>query len=829
MKSLFTFFLCLNSIICFAQKPVLDTATWNNWPTVGQPALTDDGSYVIYMIDNQPKGSETLMLKATNGRWEKQIPHAKNYKIIRGNTIVYQKSDSLVIIALDKKTEKVIKNISSYTLYKTRKDALLACLRPENRLLLVSTSTGKQTEFNGVLSYLMAGENSLLLKRKTGLYKSSFSDTTVSVIYAGEFENLISDKQGMQFAFTCELNGSKSIYYYSKATGTVEIADNHTTGIDTALSIAGIDRFSEDGKRIIISLKETQKTPKGDNQRVRIWSYKDVRPPYDLQKNEPLKSSISSLSIGERKVIQLQHENETVRFLNDSILLINYNKGNISERNWNEDAHSYYSLFNLTTNKKTEVAFIVTTISPTGKYALGYDSTAQNLVTINLITGESTNLTKNLPIPLVDNDYDLPGNLSRGLSLGAWLPKNKILVYDRYDIWKLDLTGLEKPECLTNFQGRKSNVSFRLISADLKTARLNNGFYLTSFDWNTKDNGFYSLINKRLKRLSSGSYFYNFPGSVDLPQFTPLKAIDKSIFLVRRESATSSQNYFITKDFVKFSEVSNVYPEKQYNWITAELVKFKSADGKQSDGVLYKPEDFDSLKRYPVIIHYYEKLSHRKNVYYQPEGSGDNINIPWFVSQGFLVFTPDIHYTVGKPGASALNYISGAYKELSSKNYVDSKRVGIMGHSFGGFETDYIVSHSNLFAAAVSSAGASDFIGNYGYKNYQFLFDMGTYRMGKTLWEDKEGFIDNSSVLNAEKVVTPILLLNNRGDIIVPFNQGAEFFTALRRYKKKVWLIEYSGENHSVSKPENVKDRTLNIENFFTFFLKGEKQIFDWK
>jgi dipeptidyl aminopeptidase/acylaminoacyl peptidase len=299
----------------------------------------------------------------------------------------------------------------------------------------------------------------------------------------------------------------------------------------------------------------------------------------------------------------------------------------------------------------------------------------------------------------------------------------------------------------------------------------------------------------------------------------PLRAGEVNSWIVKRQTANDAPNYFFTKDFKSYLELSNLQPQTGYNWLTTQLVNWKQLDGTPSQGILYKPENFDPYKKYPVIFNYYEKLSHSLYEFPIPEFTESNINIPWFVSQGYLVFTPDIHYTIGKTGQSVYNTVVSAAQYLSKLPYVDGKKMAIQGHSFGGFETNYLVTHSHLFAAAAEVAGTSDFISSYG-TGKQYIAEFGQGRMGATPWQRPDIYIDNTPIFKADEVTTPLLIMHNKADFVVLWAQGIEFFLALHRLEKKVWMLQYDNGNHAVSGKE-AEDYTIRVNQFFDYYLKG--------
>lgn len=306
----------------------------------------------------------------------------------------------------------------------------------------------------------------------------------------------------------------------------------------------------------------------------------------------------------------------------------------------------------------------------------------------------------------------------------------------------------------------------------------------------------------------------------------PLKARDTNIWLVSRQNATEAPNYFLTTDFKNYKALSSLQPQSSYSWLTAELISWQQGDGIANQGILYKPEDFNPDKKYPVLITYYEQLSHRLYEFPMPEFTKYSINIPWFISQGYLVFTPDIYFTKGKPGKSAYGAIVSAAQALAKMPFVDAKRMGINGHSTGGFLTNYLITHTNLFAAAIEGAGTSNWISSslqLAGGEIKMGSRLGGYEsmLGATLWERPDLYIENSPILRANHITTPLIIFHSKIDSAVPWEQAVELFIAMRRLEKKVWMLQYDEGNHGVWNKNDYTDYTIRITQFFDHYLKG--------
>lgn len=264
---------------------------------------------------------------------------------------------------------------------------------------------------------------------------------------------------------------------------------------------------------------------------------------------------------------------------------------------------------------------------------------------------------------------------------------------------------------------------------------------------------------------------------------------------------------------------------KRDSIIQTEEITWKAFDGKVGKGVLAKPRGFDPKKKYPIIFVYYEQsvVRHNEN---KPYGIGD------LVDYGFLVFSPDIQYKIGETGASVFNYVVSAAEYMKKQPYVDGQKMGLRGASFGGYETNYLVTHTGLFAAAVSMAGYSDFISNIGaINNFQRPHGLeGTdqNRLGVTMWQRPDIWIKNSPIFYADHVTTPLLLIHSKSDDNVPFEQSLAFFRALRSLGKRSWLLQYDDAGHIglntsiVGKPYGNCDFCTRQLQFFNHYLKGE-------
>jgi dipeptidyl aminopeptidase/acylaminoacyl peptidase len=279
-------------------------------------------------------------------------------------------------------------------------------------------------------------------------------------------------------------------------------------------------------------------------------------------------------------------------------------------------------------------------------------------------------------------------------------------------------------------------------------------------------------------------------------------------------------------------KISRANPEQDdFIWATAEMFRWKTFDGKEEEGILYKPENFDPRKKYPMIVTFYELRSDRLHTHIVPKPSRSPINMLEYASNGYLVFVPNIRYTVGNPGESAVNYVVSGTKAIIEKGFVDKNRIGIQGQSWGAYQVAYIITQTNLYKAACAFAPVSNMTSAYGEIVWQLgysrmsMYESSQSRLGTTLWEKPEVYVQNSPIFYADKIETPLMIVHNDGDGTVPWNQGIALFVALRRLNKSCWLLNYNGEPHNLrDKSPESKDFSIRMFQFFNHYLASKPE-----
>ena len=864
MKHLFLililFLLALYSTI-YAQKPPIDSSVYDKWPTVQSGYISNDGKYISFTIDKQPLGRATSIIRSTEGNWEMEsIESGFSITGDSRKTIFKKPNDSLFILTLGTDSLEIIANLKSYRILTNNQDSwLLYYLKDSvSELFVRNLRTGLAKTISSVADYFCENESYILIVKKQSKKNGKVTESMEWVdLRTGESATIwegtgivggvIFDKTYTQASFIIQdsLNGEiqKSIWHYKAGMSeSTRLIDKRLFGADSHLQLQYLDHFSEDGTRLFIKYNNEPVEIKKDNTGmvdVDLWSYKDTKLQsqqlYELKNSFPrLYSAV--IQIRNQQIFKIEQSGETILGSNDQFAVVYRSEGNadFGESNWSNACRlSFYLVSTLDGVRKqmNEHRLLLSKLSPEGKYLIWYDYIEKNYFSFEIQTGVTKNITKTIRTDWTAYENDHPDAPRSVDALSGWFKNDAaVILHDQNDIWQVDPSGNHSPINLTNGYGLKHHIVFRLAKDDGGVIiNPNENTLLSAFNRSSKDNGYYSAVLSRKSDpvlLTMGQYIYE--GSSDDQNIygqAPIKARDKEAYIVQRMSATESPNYFYTTDLAHFSEMSDVHPERKYNWLTSELISWKALDGNMTQGILYKPENFDPKRKYPVIFYFYERLSDELNDFKQPVFSLGRLDIATYVSNGYLVFTPDIYYKIGDAGKGSINSVISAAKWLSKMPWIDFAKMGLQGHSFGGYETNYLVTHSHLFSAACSASGLSDFVSAYGElldngPTLQWMFEQSVYRNGATLWERPDIYIKNSSIFNANKVTTPLLMMHTKNDGVCPFANAVEFFTALRRLGKKVWMLQYDNYNHFLL-DDAAADFTIRMQQFFDHYLKG--------
>jgi dienelactone hydrolase len=460
--------------------------------------------------------------------------------------------------------------------------------------------------------------------------------------------------------------------------------------------------------------------------------------------------------------------------------------------------------------------------SPDGTHILYYTNDG-SFNTFDVTTGQSYNITRQIPSVFYDTEDDHNVVKPPTRPLGWSKDGSAVLLSDGWDIWKAPVHGGAGVNLTGN--GKRDKIRYRVrfrLDPEEKGIDLNEPIYVGAYGEWTKKGG--------IGVIDSGKAGVRMLHWDDASYGQLIKAKHADVYLYTRETNQDYPNFYLTKASLENGQkVTDANPQqKNFLWSKGmKLVDYTSDKGDKLQGALYLPANYEPGKTYPTIVYIYEKLSQAANTYSHPSFNGFNPAV--YTSNGYAVLTPDIVYKVNDPGMSAVWCILPALRAAIATGVVDGKRVGLHGHSWGGYQTAFMVTQSNAFHAAIAGAPLTDMIAMYNaiYWNTgtanQPIFESSQGRFTSGPSDNLESYQRNSPVYHAKNVTTPLIILHNDKDGAVDWTQGIEYFNTLRRLGKQVVMLQYKGENHGLRKPENMKDYTVRMKEFFDYELQDRQ------
>ena len=567
-----------------------------------------------------------------------------------------------------------------------------------------------------------------------------------------------------------------------------------------------------------------------------LWSWTD---PYiqtqqvkELSR-EKKRNYLAVYNFKTEKMLQLGNEDlENVSTLekgNSDIYLGSTSKELARMVSWDQSYTTYYLIDAKTGNKKLLLKNHGSSVrlSPKGNYFLWYEPKDSSWYSMDLKKENKSNLTKQIKGVFFNKDNDTPADPSP-LGIAGFTKNDKeVLIYDYYDIWVIDLTGSKQPLSLTRETAEKNKTVFRYVGLNREIDYIDSEkpLLLKGFDKVSKKESFWSINPQN-------SFELTLLARDDFRFTNPAKAKNADVYIWQKGNfKLYPELYVSSSEFKNESVLSETNPQqKDYLWGSVELVKWTSGAGDELEGLLYKPENFDPAKKYPMMIYFYERNSDNIHNHSIPSPSRSIINIPYFISNDYVVFVPDIVYKIGYPGQGAVDAVVSGAISMIEKGFIDKKAIGIQGQSWGGYQVAYLITRTNMFAAAGAGAPVSNMTSAFGGIRWEsgmsrmFQYEKEQSRIGATLWEKPMRYIENSPLFFADKVETPLLMTHNDNDGAVPWYQGIEYFSALRRLNKPVWMISYNGDEHNLKAESwgNRVDLSIRLSQFFDHYLKGK-------
>ena len=784
-------------------------------------------------VDKKEWPCDTLFITSGDAVSTLRIPYVTQYKYPskQGDWLAYTiKQDA---IAQDTSTEKK----------KSKKEIV--------HLIVRQLSTGREDTLMNVKDFVWAEKSPVLMAivassdstQKAGVVVWKDHHWTYIKKQKGDYAKCSLSTDGGQLAFLGNLDTTKAqiqpwelFYYDFKADSAVSIAATDKSFFPMVSQNADL-KWSDDGRYLFYGraempfLKDTTLLP-DESVDVEIWSTADpdIYPMQNVNKaNEEKRSYAYAYDTQTKKhtgINSLQWESSVFTpERNGRYVLVYTEKPYRKEATWEGQGEKDIALVDLQTGTTTPVRKDMHTqprLSPAGKYAYGYSEADSTWWTYQIVTGVFTLMnTKSLPA-FYDEENDVPA-YPNGYGAVGWLKDDQaLIIYDRYDIWSWSPMKARTPVLLTH--GRDKQIIYRYIRANPEEKSL------------SPDAPWLLHVKSDITKSTAYSWFSPVTNTLDSFDLIPFeystsvaKARSAEAFIYWKENfATFPDIQFTTDRFKTSTRISDANPQqKNYKWGTIELYHWMDWDSVMRVGLLVKPAGYDTLRSYPTIVNFYERSSDDLNLHRTPAPHRSTINYAFYASRGYVIFNPDITYAIGKPGESAYQIVMSGITNLVKDRIADNDNLALQGHSWGGYQIAYILTRTNMFKCAEAGASVVNMTSAYlGIRGETGLSRMFQYeheqsRLGKSLWEDPNLYITNSPLFKINKIETPLLLLHNNEDGHVPFEQGVEFYSALRRLGKTAWLLNYRGEPHWPVKWENKKDFNVRMAQFFDHYLKG--------
>lgn len=728
-----------------------------------------------------------------------------------------------------------------------------------DRLVIVNLQRGDSTVVDSVKSFQVAENGAAVLyTREADSLKAVCLYTVDSKIGVRQTElwssklgqiasSMALDKWGAQGAFMVTGDTVKhalyDLYYFSTADlKPQKIANEQIVGLPGGFAVSrfGSLAFNRDGNRLQFGIapkpKEEPKDtlPADEKFSLDVWSYRDtvLMPMQLVNKKRIAEANYMAVYFPkEKRALALGDiELPSISFAENGDAP--YALGTTSRPYslyTGEDIQMYTPsdvyLIDLKTGKRTQIrkgGYGGTYLSPSAKYAAYYNLADSSWYAINTKTLKHTRLTADIPYPLYNIDDDHPGTPPL-YGMSGWTIDEKMLIPDQFDLWLVDPSGKEPSQNLTKI-GREKKTQFRFVNMSRVEGKsvvdMSRPMMFLSFNRENKENGYYLLQpGQPIQKLVEGPYIYAIVGF----------AREGNRLIYTRENFNEFRDLWTSNEqFGDAKKLTNANPQQaDYKWGSVELFKWTDFNGNECEGLLHFPEDYDPSHPYPTIVYFYETQTFLRYRYNTPAPSRSIINPVYCTSNGYVVFIPDIKYRDGHPGKSCYDVVVSGTMALIDRGIADKDHIGLQGQSWGGYQTAYLVTQTDLYACSAPGAAVTNMFSAYGGIRYESgmsrasQYETGQSRIGATPWKRPDLYIENSSVFFADRVKTPQLLRHDDNDGAVPWTQSIEYYIALRRLGRPVWLLNYNGEPHNLASRAACMDWDKRMYQFFDHYLKG--------
>tara|TARA_R110000850_G_scaffold80947_2_gene174044 strand:- start:34829 stop:37441 length:2613 start_codon:yes stop_codon:yes gene_type:complete len=828
-----------------AQKNLTE-ADYSLWSKMSGEQLSDKGNWTSYRLSYE-NAIDTTFLVHTSTQQKIAFPTVLAGKFIKEESFAFQREDNLVLFNLQTHKEIVIPKVTHYGL--SEDGTYLVTLENQNTLVVrkngeivnsieaVSTYAFNYQNTSLVYASLDGSKSTIGLLRFDGALKPKILSTI-----EGKVEELFKwQVSANSFAFYAINDVEISLNYYdlrAKKLHVLKSSDsNFMSNMNILPSYNAALSVSRDGQKVFFGITPTlSKDTSIVKEDVEVWHSKDQY----IYRSRKLKEEITHanyLAVWYPKkslVRQLTNDSQSWIALNGSqdYALVADVKQYEPQYEW--IAPMDYYLMSLTTGKK--VFFLEAfsgynmhlSFSPDGRYITYYKD--GNWWSYTIATQKHVNLTKGLNV-VWDNYVIDPGTELHLWGQAGWTKNDGFLLcYDYNDIWKIAPDGKQR---IRLTKGKETQLQFRLHETAISNVQefnyaktpisvydLTQDILLEAVDLVSGAKGYYSLSPNQEPKVFV----------MDESSITNLsKAKEKDAYIYIKQRFDQPPALFFKNgksSKVVFQSNSQHY---RYQWGTSEMIYFKDSKGNFIKGALFYPASYEKGKTYPLVVSIYENLSQQVYTYVNPTlHNGIGFNVSNFTTNGYAVLLPDIVFESGNPGKSATDCVTAAVNQVIAMGVADAAKIGLMGQSFGGYETNIIITQTDLFAAAISGCSIANIVESYfsfslnGNTMEAWRYENQQLRMGFPFYDNQEAYYTNSPLHNASKITTPLLTWAGKLDSTVSPRQSETLYAALRRLKKEHVMLLYENEGHIFTDSKNQADLTHKMFDWFGHYLKDE-------
>lgn len=874
MKFRFLFFPFIAFFLCnvvFAQKKVINEEAYAKWRRVDNYSISPDGRFVVYKytyLENDSlnkKVSNIYYLFDYNTKKTRMMENISEPNFgINGDWMMYEHTETNGEVEVAKtmlmrmKDGKLVewgredkprfdsdnRQFVTYTVNKG-KDYVMYNLNTQDTMVFVNAQRVNTFDNGTSMIYISEGKNSTDMYcgkvAKNAKHTLLFSDKS-KTLNGYNFD----ERKRVGYFEVAEKVGDKDnvnlIYNFDIKTGKVELVlDKNKITVDEPLYVDKSSFSRHAGKKYITfnvypskpksRVKDSRK--KDDSFELELWSWNDsisqgiqavsgyresrYNPDvyvFNTQSGEyypVVKGSYSS-------IFYSNDSNCDYAFLTDEMPYSRFS-------DWEHDTRFDVYLIDLR-NGERKLLKERTTFRPVwtknGDYIVYYDSQAECWVSLEPKSFTFNDISKSIGHPVANAAYDKPNPRPSYGMLGSTTDGKHVLLEDRYDIWVVDVSGKTPAWSYTRGYGRKNNYSMNFVNPSYSdvVVDLSKDCDLEICDIATMNTSVATISTSgKITKHVTGDYFYEVMKNSD----------DNSVYLYQMQNFSSDRDLWISDSkFKKPYKVTDANPQqKEYIWGSCEIVEWTNYDGKSNRGLLFLPEDYQKGKSYPAIVNFYETHTGERHIYHAPTYSSAMLDVTTYVSNGYIVFMPDVKFTIGEPGKSSYNSVVSGTKALIERGILDENRIGLQGHSWSGYQTSYLITKTDMFkcvnvgAPIVNMTSAYNGVREGSGMPRMFMYEDWQCRMGATMWDALDKYIESSPILYADKIKTPTLIFHCDKDEAVSFPEGRSLFLALRRLQKPAWLLNYKGEGHFVNKRAAQADWTRRMQQFFDYYLNN--------